>query len=96
MTCFRLSNGKTLNEFCNEYNLPYMSVWRRLDAGMCIEEAIAKSMEHKGYKGNPKYLYKGKSVAEMLGGYQSNAYHRFFYRISKGLSIEKAVEEVLK
>lgn len=96
MTCFRLSNGQTLRQWCEENEISYQSVYTHLEKGLSVEEACKKAIKNKGKKNlKTKLFYKGKSVSELFGGSKNYAYKRIMKRFYRSGDLEKEVEKEL-
>lgn len=95
MTCFRLDNGETVLHWCKQNNIPYNNVYRRIEDGMSIKEALEDvSKRLKKGEVNRKHFYKGKWIGEYFPR-GSGMYERVIYRIKKGMTVDKAMEKVI-
>lgn len=93
MTCFRLDNGETVLRWCKQNKISYNNVYRRLEKGMSVEEAVADASKRlKKGESNRKLFYKGKWIGEYLGS-QTNSYYRVIRRINTGMTVEEAMRK---
>ena len=94
MTCFRLDSGETLYSWCQQNDLRYCNVVRRIEKGMSVAEAIADASKRlKKGESNRKFFYKGKWVGDYLGGCRSAAYHRVRRRMDNGWTMDEAMKK---
>ena len=92
MICFRMENGQTVSQYCKEHGISYPAVFRRLDAGMDIKTALEESLKNVGnHRHNIRHYYKGTPVSSRYN-IDSPEYKRIMQRLSRGWSIEDAVE----
>lgn len=93
MTCFRMPDGMTLHRWCQLHRKPYRSIYRLLDNGVKLENAIKYKNLHS--KSHPKLFYKRQPLVEYCGGYHTLQYRRIVNEIySKNCSVSKAIQIV--
>lgn len=89
MTCFLMPDGTTVKKYCESHNIPYATVWRRLDKGQPIEQAIKPAVKEKRY-------YKGVEWSKYCGGHKSRKYCRVSNWMSYGMSFEDALQKEIE
>lgn len=92
MTCFKMENGKSLLSWCKENGFHYHMVYRRLDSGMGIKEAIqdVAKMKDSGRKlrSHPVLYWEGKPIVDI---YDERSYRLINQRRKRGISLDKAI-----
>lgn len=92
MTCFT-KNGITLRKWCIDNNFHYHMLYRRLDNGMSVDEAIneVKKMKDSGRKlrSHPVLFHNGKPIVDT---YDERSYRLIIQRKHRGISTENAIK----
>lgn len=94
MTCFRLNNGETLHKYCINNKIPYCPIFRRLENGMSVNDAIDDYLKSKSAR--RRFVYKGKYVSSIFHSKQKEYSLFMYYFKIKKMSIDEAVEIVLR
>ena len=94
MTCFITKDGKNAHQLCRELGVSYSLVYRKLDAGMGVEEAIQRTIERRGKRGlnNAKWIYKKKTLHSICKRKNPTAYHRCLQELKKGVDIKTVLK----
>ena len=97
MVCFVNKEGKNAHQLCRELGLHYPVVYRRLDQGMSIEQAIAETLKYRGRKdlNNAKWFYNGRTVRSYFRN-DPNKYLICRKRLSNGEEVETVMKGYLK
>lgn len=99
MTCFRLPNGENLNAFCKRNNVCYANVYRRIEWGLSLEDAILDTIKSTGKgraRNNCKYVLKGGETLRsqcIKHNIPITSCYRLFKR---GYTPDEAVEILIK
>lgn len=77
MTCFILSNGMNLHQYCKKTGKCYCAIWNRIENGWSLEEAVGKPLMAKN---GTKYFINGKSARSQM---TKNEYQRYTKKLRK-------------
>lgn len=92
MTCFTYG-GKTLLQWCKENDFHYHMLYRRLDAGMGLKEAIQEvaKMKDSGRKlrSHPTLYWEGSPLVDV---YDDRSYRLINQRRKRGISLADAIK----
>lgn len=79
MTCFRMSNGESLNKYCEHNCLKYITIWHRIEKGYSLEDAVSKPTRKDH---GCMYYYNGKPLRQQIN---INRYRYIIKKVQKGL-----------
>lgn len=99
MTCFRLPNGENLNSFCKRNNVCYAYVYRRIEWGMSLEDAISDTIKSTGRgrgRNNCKYLLKNGETLRSRCIKHKIPLSSCYRLLSIGYTPDEAVEVLIK
>lgn len=92
MTCFRLSRGKTVHQWCIENGVNYNSVYNRIEKGMNPEYACREALKVKGKRySHPSFFYKERPIRDIYRN-DNNGYSLVLSKIREGMTPEQAIQ----
>lgn len=94
MTCFRMEDGTSLLQWCKANGYHYHMLYRRLDEGMGLKEAIQdvdklKTKDRSLYS-RPTLYWDGKPIVDL---YDKRSYNLILQRRHiHGMTLEQAIK----
>ena len=92
MVCFRTKDGTTARQYCLSLGLTYHKVYKQLDRGLSLEEAIKHVNDRTGKKGlnHACYFYKDRTVRSLCK--DNKEYQKVIYKHLHGHTLEEALK----
>lgn len=103
MTCFRLSNGQTLAQYCKENNFPYSTLFAYIDRdGLSPDDAISRYQKWNAdgtitnhRRGKQRLYYKGQQLKKYCTE-RNLAYPTIIAKLRLGYPIEEVIHKYYK
>lgn len=103
MTCFRLSNGKTLSKYCKEHNFPYDTLFAYVDRdGLSPDEAVAQYSKWKTdgtitnhRRGNQRLYFEGQPLKKYCQAHNLS-YTTILAKLRLGFPLDELVKKHFK
>lgn len=95
MTCIYTKTGENLSEYAKRNKLPYPMLWRLVDEGFSVDEAIfyTKVNHGKGYGGHRVMPFRGETCLRVYCRKNKIPYGKVFKEmITRDISEEEVVK----
>ena len=94
-----MDSGEPVYRFCKKNGISYAGFWKRIEKGMCVNEAIkdiALKNKHGRSRNNCKYVLKNGKTLRSECIRNQIWYSACFRLVEKGYTPDEALELILK